>query len=988
MSLQSSCCAAGGYYLRNRGDLYPSLPPHFPFSCYPSSLFPSPRSSPSLPHCKLVLVQSIPPNSAAGAFPSALRFLESNPLDGGSDEESLDALLAELTPKEMTVLLKRQRDWRRALRLLRRIRCLRDYRPNPIHYNVVLRTLGRARRWDELRHCWLDMAKDGILPTNNTYATLIDAYGKAGLLKESLLWLKHMRARGISADEVCMNTVVRILKDSGHFDEGEKFFRGWCDGTVDYDVLEIEFEGSESISPNSFLLTELFKSGSRAPVPLKIASSAPDGSRRPRLAATYNTLIDLHGKAGKLQNASDAFAEMLRSGVSPDTITFNTMINICGSNGLISEAEDLFDKMRRRRIVPDTKTFNIFMSMYASLGNIESVLKYYHKMSESGLTPDTVSHRIILQALCERNMVREVEDVINKIIESGEFVDEQSVPVVVKMYINQGMLSETSMFLEKHCGSSSISSKNYAAIMDVYAEKGLWEEAEGVFYRKRGVGNKKEVVEYNVLIKAYGRGKQYDKAVSLFESMRNIGIWPDECTFNSLIQMLSGGDFPERATEFLRRMKDAGFRPRCETVSAIIASYSRKAMVDEALEIYQEMKPLGVEPNEVVYGLLVNMFAEAGKVEQALHFFSLMEESGFPPNHIILTSLMKAYKKAGCWREAQEVYAKMKTLEHGPDTIASNCMIDLYAELGMVSEAKLIFDDLRKNGEVNGVSYTTMIYLYKSLGMLEEAIDMAQEVQKAGLLTDCASYNSVLAAYAVTGKLKDCAYLIHEMIARKMLPDASVFRSIFGIVKKGGLPIEAVLQLQASYNEGKQFAREAIVTTLFSLVGLHDHALESCNLFLSARTRNPLDSYAYNALIYAYGASENIDKALNLYMQMQDAGLEPDTVTYVYLTICYGKARMVEGLRRIYGLLKYGEIEPSESLFKALMDAYENSGKHDLAELVEQEMKFRIHSPIGDESETEDDWDAYESETEDDLDAYESDNIDQDDDFSMNPSIL
>ncbi|KAG6500471.1 hypothetical protein ZIOFF_040316 [Zingiber officinale] len=824
------------------------------------------------------------------------------------------------------------------------------------------------------------------LPSLHTWTFLVNQVEKCILNIEFYLILKILLFIVFAIDCWCARSMGKPLENRGALKMRDRLKKNWILNTAR--GISADEVCSESISPNSFLLTELFKSGSRAPVPLKIASSAPDGSRRPRLAATYNTLIDLHGKAGKLQNASDAFAEMLRSGVSPDTITFNTMINICGSNGLISEAEALFDKMRRRRIVPDTKTFNIFMSMYASLGNIEAVLKYYHKMSESGLTPDTVSHRIILQALCERNMVREVEDVINKIIESGEFVDEQSFPVVVKMYINQGMLSETSMFLEKHCGSSSISSKNYAAIMDVYAEKGLWEEAEGVFYRKRGVGNKKEVVEYNVLIKAYGRGKQYDKAVSLFESMRNIGIWPDECTFNSLIQMLSGGDFPERATEFLRRMKDAGFRPRCETVSAIIASYSRKAMVDEALEIYQEMKPLGVEPNEVVYGLLVNMFAEAGKVEQALHFFSLMEESGFPPNHIILTSLMKAYKKASCWREAQEVYAKMKTLEHGPDTIASNCMIDLYAELGMVSEAKLIFDDLRKNGEVNGVSYTTMIYLYKSLGMLEEAIDMAQEVQKAGLLTDCASYNSVLAAYAVTGKLKDCAYLIHEMIARKMLPDASVFRSIFGIVKKGGLPIEAVLQLQASYNEGKQFAREAIVTTLFSLVGLHDHALESCNLFLSARTRNPLDSYAYNAAIYAYGASENIDKALNLYMRMQDAGLEPDTVTYVYLTICYGKARMVEGLRRIYGLLKYGEIEPSESLFKALMDAYENSGKHDLAELVEQEMKFRIHSPIGDESETEDDWDAYESETEDDLDAYESDNIDQDDDFSMNPSIL
>ncbi|WOL03413.1 hypothetical protein Cni_G12133 [Canna indica] len=964
MSLQCCCAGGGGGFLprrcgvirNHRRRLHSSSLPPLSSSRHPSKLSVSPPRS--RPDPKLALSTTVPARSAA-PLPTALRLLESCSFEDGYGDEDIGAVLAELTPKEQTVLLKRQRDWRRALHLLRRMRSLSDYQPNPIHYNVVLRTLGRARRWDELRLCWLDMAKDGIVPTNNTYATLIDAYGKAGLVKEALLWLKHMRARGISPDEVCMNTVVRILKDSGRFDEGEKFFRGWCNGKVELDILELEFDGLDSISPNSFLLTELFKSGSRAPVSKKIASSAEDGPRRPCLAATYNTLIDLYGKASKLQNASDAFAEMLKYGIAPDTITFNTMINICGSNGLLSEADSLFDKMHERRVVPDTKTFNIFMSMYASVGNVETVMEYYNKIKEVNLCPDVVSHRIVLQILCDRNMVREVESVIEEMIESGTRVDEQSAPVVMKMYINQGMLDEANMFLERYCASLAISSKNYAAIMDAYAEKGLWKEAESVFYGNRGMKNgKQDVVEYNVLIKAYGKAKQYDKALSLFEDMRNMGTWPDECTFNSIIQMLSSANFPDRARDLLCRMKRAGFRPRCETFSAVIVSYSRNFMVSEALEVYQEMKASGVQPNEVVYGLLVDLFAEAGKVEEALHYINLMEESGLTTNNVVLTSLMKAYSKAGCWREAQELYAKMKTLGDGPDTIASNCMINLYTDLGMVTEAKLIFDDLRKNDRANGISYATMMYLYKSMGMLEEAFEIAQEVQKSGLATDCALYNNVIAVYTANGKLRDCAELLHEMLAKKILPDASTFKSIFTLLKKGDIAMEAVLQLESSYNEGKRFAKQAILTSLFSMVSLNDYALESCDLYLSAGF--PLDSVAYNAAIYAYGSSGNADKALNLYMGMQDEGLEPDIVTYIYLAICYGKARMVEGLKRIYGLLKYGELEPSESLYKTLIDAYQNAGKHNLAELVDQEMRFNIHRQMDDGSETED------SETEDD----------------------
>lgn len=175
-----------------------------------------------------------------------------------------------------------------------------------------------------------------------------------------------------------------------------------------------------------------------------------------------------------------------------------------------------------------------------------------------------------------------------------------------------------------------------------------------------------------------------------------------------------------------------------------------------------------------------------------------------------------------------------------------------------------------------------------------------------------------------------------------MMPDSSTFKVLFTVLKKGRFPPEAIFQLESSYGEGKPYARQAVVTSVFSTVGLHSFAQISCEAFVN--TGVELESYAYNTAIGAYGVAGEVDKALNVYMRMQDDGLRPDLVTYVHLAGCYGKAGMVEGLKRIYSLLKYGEVDPSESLFIALINAYREAGRGDLGDLVDQEMRFSIQT--------------------------------------------
>ncbi|PAN13099.2 hypothetical protein PAHAL_2G369800 [Panicum hallii] len=855
-----------------------------------------------------------PPPSLSSSSTPASPF----PSPAASALHPSDEALSAMSPLEQTSLLSRQRCWRRARDLFDRLRALPGYAPNPVHYAVLLRHLARARRWAELRRAWLGMA---LPPSNPAYAALADTLAKAGLARGALLLLRHMRAQGVAPDEVSMNTFVRVLKDQGRYADGLALFRNWCDGRFEVDFLDLDGIAIDSDGPMQFLLADIrddnFASG---------ALAIDEGPRKPKLVATYNTLIDLYGKAGRLKDALDMFLDMPAHGVMPDTYTFNTLINVFGLSGNMAQAEALFASMVVRGINPDTKTYNVMMTLFASTGDLDGVLKYYREIGKAGLHVDAVSSRIVLQVLCERKMVREAEDVIEGILNSGSSVHEQSLPVVMKMYVDLGLLDEANTFFERHCRGKGVSSKNFAAMIDAFAIKGLWEEAEHIFLSRRGDGNNKDIMEYNVMVKAYGRAKQYDRVSSLLESMEGSGVSPDECTYNSLIQMFSVGGFPQRAKKLLGKMKDAGFEPKCETYSAVIRSYSHHCLVPEAICLFNEMKSSGVEPNIIVYGLLIDMFAETGNVKEALHYNNLLEESGISPNQVVLTSLIKAYSKYNCWKEAQNLYSRMKNMDGGPDIIASNAMLNLYANLGMVTEAKEIFGSLRRNNNADGVSYTTMVYLYKGMGLLSESVKVACELHKSGLLSDCASYNAVMACYVAKGNLRDCAELVQEMILANIPPDASTFGMIFSLLQNSHVSAEEVLQLESAYNDGKGSAKQAIVAFLFSIAGMHAAALENCEQLL--RPEWTIDAWAYNVCFKVYASCGKVEKAFSLFVRMNNLGLKPDTVTCIHLATCYGKPGVSEGLRTI-AHLEYRTDELMSS-HNALV-AYIESGKNNVA---------------------------------------------------------
>ncbi|QCE05016.1 structure-specific endonuclease subunit SLX1 [Vigna unguiculata] len=653
-----------------------------------------------------------------------------------------------LSSREISAILKAQVSCQRALQIFEWFKKKGCYDLNVIHYNIMLWTLGRARKWELVENLWGEMNAKGVAPLNSTYGTLIDVYSKGGLKEEALAWLQRMQSQGMEPDEVTMGIVVLLYKRAGEFPKAQDFFRRWIRGA------------NVCLSSN-----------------------------------TYTTLIDTYGKGGQFRAACETFARMIRQGMTLNTVTLNLMIHLYGNCGRLRQACLLFQKMGEFRCIPDTWTYNILISAHIKNNNVNMAAKCLARMKQSCLKPDVVSYRILLYAYSTRKMVQEAEELVREMDERNLAIDEFTQSALTRMYVESGMLERSWLWFRRFHLAGNISSGCYAANIDAYGERGYTLEAEKVFMCCKEK-KKLTVLEFNVMIKAYGIGKCYDKACQLFDCMKKFGVVADECSFSSLIHILASADKPHDAKSYLERMQNAGLVSDCVLYCVVIKSLAKLGQLKMAEELYQKMLGYAVQPDVIIYGVFINAFADTGSVKEAIKYVNEMRKAGLSGNPTIYNSLIKLYTKVGYLDEAQETYKLLQSSDEGPSIFSSNCMIDLYTERLMVEQAKEIFESLKKNEVANEFSYAMMLCMYKKIGRLDEAIQIATQMRRLGLLTDVLSYNNVLGLYSVDRRLREATETFKEMIKSGIQPDDFTFRALANILLNCGVSKRAVGRLE------------------------------------------------------------------------------------------------------------------------------------------------------------------------------------------------
>ncbi|CAH8392425.1 unnamed protein product [Eruca vesicaria subsp. sativa] len=184
--------------------------------------------------------------------------------------------------------------------------------------------------------------------------SIISGYAHNERSEETCFLLKEMMLAGFHPNHVTLASILALCARVANLQHGKELH---C-----Y-ILRRQSCFKDSLITWNSLVDMYAKSGKMG------AAKRVFESMRERDKVTYTSLIDGYGMVGKGEVALAWFKEMIRSGVEPDHVTMVAVLSACSHSGLVSEGEMQFKKMQYMfGIVPRLEHYSCMVDLYCRAG--------------------------------------------------------------------------------------------------------------------------------------------------------------------------------------------------------------------------------------------------------------------------------------------------------------------------------------------------------------------------------------------------------------------------------------------------------------------------------------------------------------------------------------------------------------------------------------------------------------------------------------------
>ncbi|KAH8948841.1 hypothetical protein BDL97_11G116100 [Sphagnum fallax] len=233
------------------------------------------------------------------------------------------------------------------------------------------------------------------------------------------------------------------------------------------------------------------------------------------------------------------------------------------------------------------------------------------------------------------------------------------------------------------------------------------------------------------------------------------------------------------------------------------------------------------------------------------------------------------------------------------DVFVGNSLVDMYAKCGSMEDAWRVFNKMPSR---DVVTWTAMILGYVQCWQGQKALELFQQMQQEGVRPDSVTFVAVLNACASVIALEE-GRSVHVQIIQNGL-DSEVF----------------------------------VGSSLVDMYAKCGSIEEACRVFSKMPSR---DVVTWNAMVLGHVKCGQGQKALELFRQMQQEGVQPDSVTFVAaLNACASVAALEEG-RCVHHQIIQSCLESDVFVGSSLVDMYAKCGNIEDAWRVFNKMPSR-----------------------------------------------
>eukprot|EP01018_Ginkgo_biloba_P033989 Gb_34779 [translate_table: standard] len=294
---------------------------------------------------------------------------------------------------------------------------------------------------------------------------------------------------------------------------------------------------------------------------------------------------------------------------------------------------------------------------------------------------------------------------------------------------------------------------------------------------------------------------------------------------------------------------------------------------------YLHIKP-GIPTDSNAYARLLECCIKEKSLVLGKRIHGCMIKIGLKRDIFIWNRLVDTYAKCGSLPYARHVFDKM----FARDLISWNTMIGGYAKYGRIEDAYQLFE---KMPERDVVSWNAVIAGYARRGHEEEAVELFNRMQLAGMKSDNFTFACILSA---------CATLLFLEYGRLL----------HGHITKAGF-------------ESDVFVASGLVD-MYAKCGSMDDADQ---LFEKMPER---DGVAWNSIIAGHARNAHYKEALNLFQQMQKAGVKQDRFSFASILGSCASLPNVEQGKQIHAHIIKTGFESELFTGSAVVDMYAKCG--------------------------------------------------------------
>ncbi|KAL0904876.1 hypothetical protein M5K25_027035 [Dendrobium thyrsiflorum] len=341
----------------------------------------------------------------------------------------------------------------------------------------------------------------------------------------------------------------------------------------------------------------------------------------------------------------------------------------------------------------------------------------------------------------------------------------------------------------------------------------------------------------------------------------------------------------------------------------------------------------------IFYNVVLKSLRAGRQFSLAESLANEMIHIGVPLDNITYSTLITCAKR--CRRFDRAIYWFNKVYQAGllPDEVTYSAILDVYAELGRREEAVALYERARASGWTpDHVPFSVLAKMFGEVGDYDGIQYVLKEVKMLGMKPNVVVYNTLLDALGKAGKPGLARNLFDEMLAAGLTPDEKTLTAMIKIYGKARWGRDA-LELWDRMRANKWPVDFILYNTLLSMcadLGLEEDAEKLFNEMQQSGRGQPQqpDSFSYTAMINIYGSGGKPDRALKMFDEMLERGVEPNVMGSTCLIQCLGKARRIDDAVRVFNVAMERGIKCDDRLCGCLLSLVALCEEADMSKVV------------------------------------------------------